>query len=31
MALLLQGGLDGDEEGLSSRLSIKNTLGQKYT
>jgi len=31
MALLLQGELDGDEEGLSSQLSIKNTPGQKYT
>lgn len=30
MVLLLQGGLDGDEEGLSSQLSIKNTPGQKY-
>lgn len=31
MALLLQGGPDEDEEGLSSQLSIKNTPGQKYT
>lgn len=32
--VLLRGGLGGDEEGLSSRLLIKNTLGEthgKYT